>query len=54
MKQFQHEQCLEDIDKLINSINFNIYKKSTDEIFAGVLKSFVEIVTSHAPLRYTV
>ena len=24
MKQFQHEQCLEDIDKLISSINFNI------------------------------
>ena len=52
MKQFQHERFLEDISKLINDLNFKVHEKSTDEKFADFLKSFVEIVNSHAPLRH--
>ena len=52
MKQFQHERFLEDINKLTNDINFKVHEKSTDEKFADFLKSFVEIVNSHAPLRH--
>ena len=52
MVQFQHERFLEDINKLINCINFNAYETSTDEKFVDFLKSFVEIFNSHAPLRH--
>ena len=52
MKQFLHKQFLEDINKLTSSINFNTHEKSTDEKFADFLKSFDEIVNSHAPLRH--
>ena len=51
MKQFQHKRFLEDIDKLINNINFNVHEKLADGKFADFLKLFVEIVNSHAPLR---
>ena len=52
MKQFQHERFLEDINNLINSINFNALEKSTDDKFDDFLKSLVEIVNSQAPLRH--
>ena len=51
-KQFQHERFLENMNKLINTINFNAQEKSKDEKFADFLKSFIRIVNSPAPLRH--